>query len=68
METKAKNKIYIDICPEHGSWFDKGELLALIKLFQLRLEHIQKTALRKARKDGRMAGAVIGFWALLFQD
>jgi len=56
------------ICREHGQWFDTGELIALLKLFDLRLERIRKSSLHHARKDGRMSGIIAGFWALLFQD
>lgn len=65
MRLDQRQGIHVDCCDEHGIWFDKGELEALLRARSRRKERFRKASVRRARKDGAFEGALHGWWALL---
>ena len=65
MDIQVKRKTKIDVCLEHGIWLDKGELDEILKLVRSSMGRSRRSALRRARKDGAVKGALFGWWALL---
>jgi len=61
--------ITMDVCEEHGVWLDKGELETIVakvdELVSTRLRQRQRSAVRRAKKEGKMSGALYGFWSFL---
>jgi len=66
MEVVVKAKIPVDRCPLHGVWLDRGELEGLIQGLGSRRGRAVRLAAQSARNQGRVQGAVFGFWSLLF--
>jgi Zn-finger nucleic acid-binding protein len=62
METQSRHNHIVDVCHEHGIWLDKDELPAIMA----RLRQRQRDDMRRARRDGKMSGALWGWWSLLF--
>ena len=56
----------IDVCPRHGVWLDRGELPAMISRIRSGERINRHSAVRRARRDGKMAGTMFGTWSLLF--
>jgi Zn-finger nucleic acid-binding protein len=57
----------VDVCNAHGIWLD-GELPAILAArgdgqWRRRLADLQR-----ARRDGKVAGALLGMWSLLLDD
>jgi Zn-finger nucleic acid-binding protein len=57
--------ISIDVCPAHGLWLDNGELPLLIRAARSRMTSRHLTAIRDAKEQGKLSGALLGFWSLL---
>ena len=65
MHIEKKNRISIDVCPDHGIWLDEGELEAIVTAVRSRGKRRQRSAVRDARRKGKMQGAFWGWWSLL---
>ena len=61
MALESRFNVIVDVCREHGIWLDKGELPRIID----RIQCHQRVAIRKARRDGKVSGALWGWWSLL---
>ena len=63
--------VQIDVCEEHGVWLDVGELGRVIQRAKARgYEFAGETyepAIEEARRDGKLSGALLGFWSLLLK-
>jgi Zn-finger nucleic acid-binding protein len=58
--------ITVDVCSEHGMWLDRGELAAVATRIRSGERIDRHQAVRRAKKDGKMSGAMFGVWSLLF--
>jgi Zn-finger nucleic acid-binding protein len=65
MRTDRRNNVQIDVCDVHGIWLDAGELEAIVSSIQRRARIQSLAETRKARHDGKVQGAVWGFWSLI---
>jgi Zn-finger nucleic acid-binding protein len=65
MRVEAHGDIAIDVCPAHGIWLDNGELEQLLRVAAGRDGRINVEAIRRARQDGKISGALLGVWSLL---
>jgi Zn-finger nucleic acid-binding protein len=65
MHIERKNKVSIDVCPEHGLWLDKGELDRILRIKGARSRRRNARAMRRAKHDGKVQGALWGWWSLL---
>jgi Zn-finger nucleic acid-binding protein len=63
MEIKKKRGIAVDVCPDHGIWFDAGEFEAAVA--RIKRSRPSRADVSRARKSGKMSGALFGWWALL---
>ena len=66
MQVEIEQGIHIDSCSQHGVWLDRGEFPSII----LRIrsgERLDKMRLiRDAKREGKLSGAALGVWSLLF--
>jgi len=58
--------VQIDVCPAHGIWLDRGELSAIAGRIRSGEKISRSRAIRQAKKDGKMSGAMFGVWSLFF--
>jgi Zn-finger nucleic acid-binding protein len=65
MKTEGQFGVGIDACPEHGVWLDRGELEMIVRSAKAVPESIRWQVIEKARRDGKMKGALFGWWAFL---
>ena len=65
MDVQVRKGTKIDVCPDHGIWLDKGELDEILAAVRGSVRRNQRAAVRRARKDGKVSGALFGWWALL---
>ncbi|MEE2989718.1 MAG: zf-TFIIB domain-containing protein [Planctomycetota bacterium] len=67
MEVTTDFGINMDYCDDHGIWLDAGEMPRMIS--KLRAGNLvdRRRAVRRARRDGKMAGALFGTWSLMFE-
>ena len=65
MEIESQHDIIIDVCPQHGMWLDRGELPKMIARVRSgnTIDRIEQV--RRARRDGKVSGAMFGMWSLL---
>ncbi len=72
MRIERKQRIEVDVCPDHGVWLDKGELEEIARAVRDRTQTFQRSlrrvAVAKAKRDGRFVAAQFGFWSLLFHS
>lgn len=66
LRVEAKKGVAIDVCDEHGMWLDQGELDTVILKLQARMGRRHRRRVASARREGKMAGSVFGWWSLLF--
>ena len=71
MQVESENGVEIDVCPDHGVWLDRDELAAILS------DTVRKRArsrgallkhIRRAKRDGKIAGAMLGWWSLLLPE
>ena len=65
MKVESMHGIQIDTCVEHGVWLDTGELLTVIGRVRAKAGAAKVEAIRRARRDGKVSGALLGVWSLL---
>lgn len=66
MSAERQYRITLDICEEHGVWFDRGELPELIDRLN-RINRIKNdAAVREATRSGKLRGIFGGWVSLLF--
>ena len=56
----------VDVCDAHGIWLDHGELEAILASRTRVISFQKQEAIRRARKEGKVSGALWGWWSLLF--
>ena len=64
MAVEKINRADVDVCGEHGIWLDHGELAVILERERATLEATQADQIEQARKDGKAAGAILGWWSL----
>ena len=65
MAVEDFNGVTIDACQNHGVWLDRGELPAIASRVGSRQRIRAVDAIRKARLDGKISGAMLGAWSLM---
>ena len=63
MDVKRKRGITVDVCEDHGIWFDAGEFEAAVE--RIKRSRPSRVDVRRARRSGKMSGALFGWWSLL---
>jgi Zn-finger nucleic acid-binding protein len=65
MKTEGQFGVGIDACPEHGIWLDRGELEIIVTSVKAVPHSVRWQVIEKARQDGKMKGALLGWWSFL---
>jgi Zn-finger nucleic acid-binding protein len=65
MRIEKRDGVSIDVCADHGIWLDQGELEGIVAAVRRRADRVRRSAVRRARRDGKVKGAFWGFWSLL---
>ena len=65
MQVESMHGVQIDACVEHGVWLDTCELLTVVGRVRAKAGAAKVEAVRRARRDGRVSGALLGVWSLL---
>ena len=65
MDHQKRSGVAVDVCGDHGIWLDGRELETIIARIRGRMTGMRRRALRAARRDGKVQGAMMGWWALL---
>ena len=58
--------ITVDACEDHGIWLDNGELSSILARQRRSMSNSKRSAVSRARKDGKVSGALFGWMSLLF--
>jgi len=66
MAVEARQGVSIDVCAAHGMWLDNGELRPLVELAASKGRLGCVEMVRRARREGKVSGAMFGLWSLLF--
>ncbi|MEN8149278.1 MAG: zf-TFIIB domain-containing protein [Planctomycetota bacterium] len=66
MHIERKDQVSIDVCAEHGIWLDSGELGKIVSATRRSGRRKQRTAMKEARRKGKIQGSLWGFWSLLW--
>ena len=66
MVVERQNGVAVDVCADHGVWFDLGELPTLLDRVRAGEKVGRATALADARQEGKISGALFGLLSLLF--
>lgn len=66
MLAETHEGVVIDVCEQHGVWLDRGELPHIAARIRSGQFADRQAALRRARRDGKLSGALLGVWALLW--
>ncbi len=64
MPVERIHGITIDACPNHGIWFDSGEVDVLVHRVQRGERITTSQAVAEASRQGKLAGIFLGFFAL----
>jgi Zn-finger nucleic acid-binding protein len=65
MRVETCNGISLDVCPAHGVWLDNGELPALLAAARAKGGRPNLEALKRARQEGKISGALLGVWSMI---
>ena len=62
--------VEIDTCPDHGIWLDHDELRSVMATPRSTGAARRHTLdqIKRAKRDGKVAGALLGVWSLLLPD
>lgn len=66
MVAESEVGFVVDVCPQHGVWLDAGELPAMLGRIRSGERINREQAIRRAKRDGKMSGVMLGSWSLLF--
>jgi len=66
MEVTTDYGINMDYCDDHGIWLDAGEMPKMLARIRSGERVSRKSAIRNARRDGKISGALFGTWSLMF--
>jgi Zn-finger nucleic acid-binding protein len=66
MVVERNQGVAVDVCREHGVWFDLGELPTLLARARAGSRVGLATELADAKKSGRISGILFGLWSLMF--
>ena len=58
--------ISVDVCKQHGLWLDRGELSAITGILRGNDGAAKDKELRAAMREGKVDGAMWGWFSLLF--
>jgi Zn-finger nucleic acid-binding protein len=68
MATQICQESMVDVCAEHGIWLDNNELESILKVKKRarskRQHRLNRQMVTRAKKNGRLEGAMLGHWAL----
>lgn len=66
MIVEVEYGVHVDVCPQHGIWLDRGELLSMASFIRSgeRIDRVR--AVKNARRQGKLSGTVFGAWSLMF--
>ncbi len=65
MRTESQFGVAVDVCPDHGVWLDHGELEMIVTAMKAVPPAVRWQVIEKARREGKMQGALFGLWAFL---
>jgi Zn-finger nucleic acid-binding protein len=65
-QVESYHGLSIDTCPAHGLWLDRGELPTIIARVHSGRRLSRGAAIRQAKRDGKMSGALFGWLSLLW--
>ena len=63
LDLRRKRGITVDVCEEHGIWFDAGEFEAAVE--RIKRRRPSRADLARARRSGKVSGALFGWWSLM---
>jgi Zn-finger nucleic acid-binding protein len=66
MVVERNQGVAVDVCREHGVWFDLGELPTLLARVRAGSRVGLATELAESRKSGKISGILFGLWSLMF--
>ena len=66
MEVTLDYGINIDYCDGHGIWLDANEMPRMLSRIRAGERVSKKSAIRRARREGKISGALFGTWSLMF--
>jgi Zn-finger nucleic acid-binding protein len=66
MEVTLDYGVHLDFCEDHGIWLDAGEMPRMLSRIRAGERVSSKSAVRKARREGKMSGTLFGVWSLMF--
>ena len=66
MRVEMESGIHVDVCNDHGIWLDRGELPSILSSIRSGQRINRAQAIRKAKRDGKLSGAMFGVWSLMF--
>jgi len=64
VQTMVKG-VAVDVCENHGIWLDNGELEIILAKQRRTMSTSKRNAINRARKDGKVSGALFGWLSLL---
>lgn len=65
MSPSCEYGITLDVCEEHGIWFDRGELQAIVSSIRSNDLVSGREAIEKAKREGKLDAMFLGSWSLL---
>jgi Zn-finger nucleic acid-binding protein len=68
MQIERIHQIPVDVCPQHGIWFDRGEVAAFERRIKAGERLTTSEAVATARKEGKISGWWFGLFSLLVDD
>jgi len=64
VSTRVKG-VTVDACEDHGIWLDNGELEEILSKQRRTMSLTKRNAIKRAKKDGKVSGALFGWLSLL---
>lgn len=69
MLVEQLSAVEIDTCPSHGIWLDHDELASVLSTTTKHAPRPSRRRtielMRQAKREGKVSGALLGFWSLL---
>jgi len=56
--------VAVDVCPQHGAWFDAGEAQSLVQRVLSGERASAREAVAEARRKGKWSAIFFGIWSL----
>ncbi len=68
MQIERIHQIAVEVCAEHGVWFDRGEVATFERRILAGERLATSEAMAAARKEGKISGWWFGLFSLLLDD